>query len=376
MLGSDLFKVESKVDLSYKRRKALILFYNPLIGNDAHYLYEFLCLKDSSSRFYELNDLLNSLRYTIDQFEESIRRLNKYRLVNTLKKKEEDTYIFVLNDPLSAEEFVNDDLLSRDFILKTSGKYYQSLLSEVRSVGKHKGFEDVSCHLDPSELSSWTSDKETYLKKNDTIDYNFGTCFDINAFLKECEINAFPMKYRTPEVVKEIAMMGDLYNIDSESMRPLVFSCIKTGDPEFNLNSFRFRCQKYKAPYKNVEEGIYNVPCITFLMSKLNGKEATVLDRKIIFNLANEYHLNVEVINALLEFVLENNDNKLIEKYIYSLANDMHHNDVKTAKECIERLNGKNKNKSHVFKEPTYDDSKNIKATEEELEALRRMRGQ
>ena len=111
-------------------------------------------------------------------------------------------------------------------------------------------------------------------------------------------------------------------------------------------------------------------------MSKLHGKEATVLDRKIIFELGHEYHLNIEVINALLEFVLENNDNKLIEKYIYSLANDMHHNDVKTAKDCLDRLNGKIKNKAHVFKEPTYDDSKNIKATEEQLEALRRMRGQ
>ena len=29
----------------------------------------------------------------------------------------------------------------------------------------------------------------------------------------------------------------------------------------------------------------------------------------------------------------------------------------------------------HVFKEPTYDDSKNIKATEKQIEALKRMRG-
>lgn len=376
MLGNDLFKVESNVDLSYKRRKALILFYNPLIGNDAHYLYEFLCLKDSSSRFYELNDLLNSLRYSINQFEECMKLLNKYRLVNTLKKKDENSYIFILNDPLSIEEFVNDDILPRVLINKTSSAYYQSLLGNAKTFGKHKGFDDVSCRFNPQELSSWTKEKEAGLKKQETVKYNFGTYFDINAFLKGCEIFAFPIKYRTPEVIEEIAMMGDLYNIDLESMRPLVLSCIKTNDPEFDFDLFRYKCQKYISPYRSVEDATYNVPCITFLMSKLNGKEATVLDRKIIFELGHEYHLNIEVINALLEFVLENNDNKLIEKYIYSLANDMHHNDVKTAKECLDRLNGKIKNKAHVFKEPTYDDSKNIKATEEELEALRRMRGQ
>ena len=65
-----------------------------------------------------------------------------------------------------------------------------------------------------------------------------------------------------------------------------------------------------------------------------------------------------------------------LDLIVLSLNLATKYNDVKTAKECIERLNGKNKNKSHVFKEPTYDDSKNIKATDEELEALRRMRGQ
>lgn len=379
MLGKDLFKVESKVDLSYKRHKSLILFYNPLIGNDAHYLFEFLCLKDNSNRFYEINELLNSLRYTIDSFEECMRRLNKYRLVNTFKKKDEDSYIFVLNNPLTPEEFVKDDLFARDLILKTSGPYYRSLISEIRSVGKHKGYDDVSYRFNPEELSLWSEEKEAYLNKKTDNNYDFGTFFDINAFLKDCELSAFPLKYRSPEVIKEIATMGDLYNIDLESMRPLVFGSIKNGDVEFNMSAFKYRCQKFNPPYKLIEKGNYSVPCLSFLMSKFGGKQPTVLDKKIIYNLANDYYLNTEVINALMEYVLDNNDNVLIEKYIYALANDMHHNDIKTANDCFKRLNYSNKKSNttkHKFKEPTYDDSKNIEATPEQLKALKRMRGQ
>ena len=158
-------------------------------------------------------------------------------------------------------------------------------------------------------------------------------------------------------------------------MRPLVFGSIKNGDPEFNLNYFKFRCQKFNPAYKVIEKGNYNVPCLSFLISKFNGKEATILDKKIIYNLANEYHLNSEVINALIEYVLVNNNNTLVEKYIYALANDLHHNDIKTAKECLERLNISNKKViKHQYKEPKYDASNNIIPSKEELEALERMR--
>ena len=58
MLGKDLFIVESKVDLSAKRYESLILFYNHLIGNDAHYLYEFLVLKGSGSTLHLLMSLV------------------------------------------------------------------------------------------------------------------------------------------------------------------------------------------------------------------------------------------------------------------------------------------------------------------------------
>ena len=118
MLGNDLFKVEADLDLSYKRRKSLILFYGPLIGNDAFYLYEFLSIKGTSFSFEEINKLLNSLRISIDDFEECLNKLNQYKLLKTLKKKDENKYIFVLDNPKTQEEFIKDDLLVREFILK------------------------------------------------------------------------------------------------------------------------------------------------------------------------------------------------------------------------------------------------------------------
>ena len=375
MLGKDLFKVESNVDISYKRRKALILFYNPLIGNDAYYLYEFLSLKGSSNHFDELNKLLNSLRFSIDSFEECLKRLNKYKLLNTLKKKDEDVFIFVLNNPFTIEEFINDDLLVRDFILKTSGQYYQMLISDLKATSKHKGFDDVSYRFDLSELSNWNKDNETFLKPVNKDNYDFGTYFDINVFLEDISLYIFPLKYRTPELLKQIATLADLYNISYDQMRLILSKTVKQGESDFNLDYFKYMCQNCNVNYNYVSDGVYNVPCLSFLMSKQNGKEATPVDKKLLYNLSFDYHLNPEVINALIEYVLDNNNNTLVEKYVYTLASDLHRNDVKTADDCKMRLNAPKKAKKQVNKEEVYDASNNTSLSNEEIEAFNKLRG-
>ncbi len=375
MLGKDLFKVESNVDISYQRRKALILFYNPLIGNDAYYLYESLSLKGSSNHFDELNKLLNSLRFSIDTFEECLKRLNKYKLLNTLKKKDEDSYIFVLNNPFTINEFISDDLLVRDFILKTSGQYYQMLISDIKVLSKHKGFDDVSYRFDVSELSSWNKENESFLNVQTNDNYDFGTYFDINVFLEDVSLYILPLKYRTPEILKQIATLADLYNINYDQMRLILSKTVKQGESDFNMDYFKYMCQNSYDNYKYVSEGVYNVPCLSFLMSKQNGKEATPVDKKLLYNLAFDYHLVPEVINALIEYVLDNNNNTLVEKYVYQLAADLHRNDIKTAQDCKIRLNAPKKTKKPKEKLEVYDSSNNTSLSDDEIEAFNKLRG-
>lgn len=359
MLGKDLFKVESNVDLSNERFKSLILFYNPLIGADALALYEFLVVKGSNSSFEELAKLLNSLNMPVEKFESLIDKLNEYHLLNTLKDETSNKYIFVLNNPLNIEEFIKDDVLVRNFIHKTSGVYYQSLLINIRSNSKHDNFKDVSKKLDPSVLNDWSEEDETFLKqRTNNEEFDFNTFFNVNSFLEDVSTNLLPLRYRNQDNMREMAKLADLYNISVDKMRVYVARAVGTDSNEFDLNLLRYLCENSQSEYKTISNGVYDVPCELFLMNKQDGKEVTKYDKKIIYALGHDYDLNPEVINVVLEHGLNNCDNRLIEKYLYAIASDLHRNNISTAKDAMARLS-KYTGKKTVDAKPNYDSTNN-----------------
>ncbi|MDO4500018.1 MAG: DnaD domain protein [Erysipelotrichaceae bacterium] len=374
MLGNNLFKVENRTDLNNSQYKALVLLYGPLIGNDALYLYQFLSVKNSSLVFDELNKLLNSLMYSIDRLENCLAKLNEYKLLRTLKKGEEDVYVFILENPLSFEEFINNDIFVRDFILKTSGLYYQSLISDCKANNTYSGYDDISAKYNIESLNNWTEDNESFLKPIEKKQYKFNGFFDINVFLQDISNRLLPLKYRTEENLSEIVKLADLYSISYDKMRSFIPKVSKSGTNKFDLDLLRYLCQNTKTDFKYYDDGIYAIPCIEFLMNKQEGKEVTPVDKKIIYTLANDYNLNPDVINVVLEHSLNNCNNALIEKYIYPVASDLHRNNVTTAKMALERLDKNRTNRPIKENIETYDASINPDMSDERREELRRRR--
>lgn len=373
MLGNQLYKIEVNTELSNERLKSLVFFYGPLIGHDALALYEYLVLRGSTIGFDEFNNLLASLNISIDLFEEQCGKLNEYKLLKTLNQ--ENKYILVFNAPLKPKDFIKDSILVRDFILKTSGVHYQELIADIYDEDKHDDYIDVSRKLSLEALNSWSEKDETYLKKNASEGFRFNTLFDVNTFLKDISTNLLPMRFRTKENLKELATLADLYNISYDKMRSFIPKIAKLDSDDFDLTQLRYLCMNAKADYQKVESGNYNVPCQTFLMNLQNGKEATEYDKKIIYNLSNSYHLNTSVINVLLEYTLKNCDNRLIEKYMYAIASDLHRNNVVDAKGALSRLE-KSYNKSTSKQVlPTYSDEANANMSEQEADELLRLMG-
>ena len=161
MLGKDLYKIEVNTELSNERLRSLVFFYGPLIGKEALVMYEYLVLRGNQTAFEEINSLLMNLNLSIDDFEFYCIKLNEYRLLKTLKQ--DNRYIFVFNDPLEVKQFIKDDILVRDFILKTSGEYYRELTSDIYMESDHAGFEDVSQTLSLDTLQDWKAEDESYL---------------------------------------------------------------------------------------------------------------------------------------------------------------------------------------------------------------------
>ena len=101
-----------------------VLFYCPLITTDALSLYEYLLVKGSTASFEEISAVLNALMMPLDDFEKSLKKLNEYKLLFTYAYDEDGKYLFSLRNPKTRDEFIHDEILVRDFILKTNGEYY------------------------------------------------------------------------------------------------------------------------------------------------------------------------------------------------------------------------------------------------------------
>jgi replication initiation and membrane attachment protein DnaB len=373
MLGKDFYKAEINAEISAERLRSLVFFYGPLIGNDALAMYEYMVLRGSSIGFREINELLISLNLSIDDFEFYCLKLNEYRLLKTLRQ--ENRYIFVFHNPMEIRQFIKDDILVRDFILKTSGEHYQDLIADIQVESDHSGFEDVSQTLSLDSLRNWKADDESYLKRSNEQTFEFNTLFDVNVFLKDISTNLLPMRFRTRENLKEMAVLADLYNISYDKMRTFLPRVASIDSNEFDLKELRYLCMRAKSDYKAVEGDRYDVPCVSFLMSMQEGKEVTDYDKKIIYNLANKYHLVPPVINVLLAHGLKNCDNRLIENYLYPIASDLHRNDVRTSKDALQRLSRPyNKNKDED-KLPVYDDSGNKMMSASQEEELLKLMG-
>ena len=169
--------------------------------------------------------------------------------------------------------------------------------------------------------------------------------------------------------------MADLYDISYDRMRSYVAETVNRSTDAFNMGYLKYLCMHARGDYRNVEKGEYDAPCLTYLMSLQDGKEVTENDRKIIMNLSQEYHLNHSVINVLLEHALKNCDNRLIEKYLYPIATDLHRNDVTTATQALERLDRNYERKTQEDRLPVYDTGRNTSMSDEEAEELLKLMG-
>ena len=375
MLGKDYYRIDTKSDLSNERLKSLVFFYGPMIGNDAISIYLNLLLRENTTGFDELNNLLVSLNTSVSDFENICASLNEYGLLKTLNK--DNRYVFVINNPLTLNEFVSDDLLVREFILKTSGPYYQQLISKLNiSSERYNEYDDISKTLSIDSLSNWNLENESYLNIKHDNEYDFNTLFDVKKFLKDVSTTLLPMRFRTKQNLKHLAKLADLYSISYDKMRTFLPKVANTETNEFDLNTLRYLCMKAKIDYVKVDENQYNVPCQNYLMSLQDGKEVTDYDKKIIFNLSNKYHLNTPVINVLLAHGLKNCDNRLIENYLYPIASDLYRNDINTSSKALERLQAPySKSNTNTDKLPTYDSSKNVDISEKQEEELLKLMG-
>lgn len=376
MLGKDQYIVNSKRTLIDNYQQLVAVFYLPLVGANAVSLYYLLAAEIKRSQYNSIERLCVLTSLNIDELENNIHLLEQYRLLNTFKK--DYKYVFVLSNPLNAQDFFDDPTFSRLYMRKVGvDQYYISYNKYVDKKVDTDKMENISQKLDLSILNDWDSQEEKLLnmesKKNDKLDITIN--FDYDSFFKiidASELTRLPQQYRDQDFTEYIGYLATYYNITPRLMAAIVSRCINDNYGVLDKDDLKRACvSSNNLVAKNRETKEYDTSPVNFL-SDILQRPVTNSEDKLIETLKSDYGLKNDVINVLIEYTLRKCKKKFSKPFALSVADSWHNENIDTvekAKDIIEQFEKKSEKSNSNKTQYSFDD---MDVQQTDIEKLRK----
>lgn len=367
--ADDLFETHRMSAYSSSDEQVLEDCYLPLIGGMAFAVFESL----RSAKPEELGvheRLLSRLKVSTGEFYNAVEALEAVGLIRTFVKQDDKLacFIYCVYSPLAPAEFFNDPLLAGTLRKYVGEKEYSLLKRKYKAGALPEGFEEATA----SFLSVFMPDFEDPIYLNSRFGaVGHGSAkvridFDYRAFSNRLqELGPAPDILSDQEVAK-IERIAALYRLDAETVadcvyESLVFNRKKGQRVDFEMlsgkcaNCARFAYTHQESATKSAVSGDTNLANkirlmdnrspIDFLGYLQNGHKPSGADQRLVKHLAIDIGLPDPAINALLDFVLEKNDNMLNPSFTEKLAAALVRAGVNNARDAMEYLNGAFKRK-------------------------------
>lgn len=331
LYGEYEYEIESNVHITQDTLDSLILLYQPIIGAQAVSVY--LSFNRLAIHTTYSNLILNT-GLDIESIERSIILLEKYRLIRTFKHQEKEVFIHQLLSPLTPNEFLSHYVYGVELrkmigthqfnVLMVKYKEKYIMKNEYEEITEKKIFNQHE--LDEKDLKAILS-----LEAKDELVLNKDFNFDL--FLNDASELKFPSKLRTTENLNIIAELALFYGISEKRMATLVYRSIDYANMTFVTNKLIERVRREESDQiHNINK--YELPNIVFLQSLQNGAAVSNYNKEMLEELAFDMKLNREVINRLIEYVMETNNNRLIKNFVLQVASTWKAYDIKTVEEA------------------------------------------
>ena len=393
----DYFEVYLASMISTVDRDTLIMLYQPIVGHDAISLYLSLYAEFKKQEFREIStheELVINMDITLDKLNESRRLLEGIGLIRTYYKKDEKcTYFkYVLYAPKSPSEFFNDVLL-KGLLVRSIG---EKRTNQIANIYKSKqldltSFNEISdsftsvFHPDLDSNAFFVNIDNDRSFKHKTLDISKG--FSTGEFLKTMEtVHQIKENVFKKEDLIEISRIALLYGIEEVVMCDFVSQSIDTnGNIDFEMvKKLAIRDLNF-APIRNSQvksNDIFNgnsnlakkhelmatTSAIDYLKIKQNNGAISPSDIKLINDLSNAYGLTSQVINPLIDYVLENYDNRLPRSLVLKIGATLARNQIQST---IDAMNFLYKTKNYSKKETPNKTTKNEKnVTQDDINKL------
>ena len=384
ILPADTYTVVNKTIITDKDLKVVSMLYQPIIGYTAVCLYLTL-INDLNNQDLISNDLthyhlMTTMQLRLDDIIIAREKLEAIGLIKTyLKKGNVNQYVYLLFSPVSPNEFFNHPILNIVLYNNIGKKEYDKLVSffKVPKINLHE-YEDITHSFDEVFTSrAGTIRKEIEdITKRDTSNILINKGVDFNLLISGIPDSQVSKNCFNDETRKLINNLSFIYNLDTLDMQGIVRECINEKGL-IDKTLLRKSCRDYyqfdntgnlptliynKQPdFLKKPEGdnskwaklVYTFENITpyqLLKARYKGAEPTDRDKRLIENLMIDQKLNPGVVNVLISYVLQVNDQQLKKSYVETIAGQWKRLNIETVEDAMKLTMKEHKKLKKIIK--------------------------
>lgn len=346
--------------------------YMPIIGSDGASLYVTLANKaKQGKKEISCNYLTSTMCISLNDLVNAKKKLEAVGLIQTFVKSESVNrdLIIVLSSPKSPQKFFGDIVL-KGLLKQRIGTKNAAELKDFFKMETfdHQSYEEETANLVDVFSINFDSHDFSYDPNTHEVLVDFRTSnsvlkFDFAYFIKNfakrfnCDENIF-----SKEEKQAISSLANLYGYNEDFMIEVVCDCYDTIDHVLDLKKLKRACYNSqvvnkvvaKKTKKSVEissdtkmakkvKYMEEYTPFNYLKLKQGNTNPVQADMNILSYLATNLGLANGVINALVDYVLETNENRLSKNLIEKIGASIVRERLETAFDTMNYLYNSNK---------------------------------
>lgn len=393
ILPADTYTVVNKTILTDNDRKILTMLYQPIIGVNSVNLFFTLWMDLDKNEFMSTEEnhhhLMTSTSLNINEIISGREKLEAVGLLKTFYKEreEENNFIYELFSPLSPSEFFSHPILNVVLYNSVGKKEYERIVNYFKIPRIIlNDYEDITKSFNEVFKSSPSTTFENNIqniKINNKLGLNIENIVDFDILISSLPKETINEKTFTKEIKKLINDLSLIYNLNLEEIKNIILSSLnerqmidKTmlrknarnyyqfenngklpsliyqNQPEYLRSPISKDSKRAKMIYTFETTSPYN-----YLKYKNNGAKPTDRDLKLIESLRVDLELSPAVINVLIDYVLNVNNNKLNKNLIETIASQWKRLNIETAEDAMTQALKESKKKNPKIKYYSKKDS-------------------
>lgn len=368
ILNSDFYEIRLASIVSNVDKDVLVELYQPIIGSSATILYLTLLKQkrhEDDEVTYSTQKLVNAMQCDPNTLLASRHYLEAVGLLRSYEKSNESGryFIYVLYAPKSPKDFF-DDVLFKGLLIQAIGEKEAKKLAFTYKVNLsiEEDFKEVSASFvdvfhpdydDPSFRRDFGDGLVGHDAGRVQIKFNHDLFYKYIAENSQIRISAI-----TKKEMKEIERLATLFGLDEKQMALIAIDEYDPNElPHLNFERIKYRAEE-EVKFKLVEvkprnkrsdvrgettlekkvEYMERIAPSKYLSMLLNNTPPSMSDLNTLNKLSVGYKLGNGIINAIIDYVMQKNNNILSYPFCDKTASILVSKNVETTLDAMNEL--------------------------------------